>query len=274
MRISLATTPAQPDRDNEDFAAATADTIVLLDGAGTPPGSESGCKHGVAWFTRQLAAQILVEASDFGNSLSKALGNAISQVKAMHESTCDLSHPGTPSATVIVLRCATIEAEYLVLADSVLLFDVGNASPIVVTDEREAEVGRSYRVAMDALPSGSPEHATALREYVEALRAHRNAPGGFWVADSNPSAADQAVTGTCPLEGLRAVALLSDGASRLTDRFHLADWAGALTILREEGPQALIDQVREAEHSDPHGKCWPRGKTYDDATAVYASLGE
>lgn len=191
----------------------------------------------------------------------------------MHEEACDLRHPGTPSATVIVVRWGAETVEHLVLADSVLLFDVlGEASPVMVTDSREAEVGRPYRVEMDALPSGSPEHADALRRYVEALRSHRNVPGGFWVADSDPAAADQAVTGSMPLDGLRAVALLSDGASRLADRFHLADWADTLAILRNDGPQALIDQVRAAERSDPRGERWPRGKAYDDATAVYASV--
>ncbi|HZI76130.1 MAG TPA: hypothetical protein VFD73_19335, partial [Gemmatimonadales bacterium] len=72
---------------------------------------------------------------------------------------------------------------------------------------------------------------------------------------------------------LRAVALLSDGASRLADRFHVTDWAGILKILQEQSPQELIKQVRAAEHADPRGERWPRGKTYDDATAVYAVVG-
>jgi Protein phosphatase 2C len=271
MRVSLATIPANPGRENEDFSAATADTVVLLDGAGTPAGSESGCIHGVAWFARQLGARILAEAADAERSLSLCLRNAIYGVREMHEDTCDLDHSGTPSATVIIARLAD-EFEYLVLADSVLLLDIADSVPVVVTDSREAQVGRPYRKAMDALPSGSPEHAVALREYVETLRSHRNVADGFWVADTNPSAADHAVTGTHPLDGLRAVALLSDGASRLTDRFHLTDWVGTLTILRDQGPQSLIERVREAERSDPDGSRWPRGKAYDDATAAYAPI--
>jgi hypothetical protein len=269
MRVCMATAPAYTGRDNEDFAAATADTIILLDGAGTPAGSESGCIHGVAWFVRQLGLRFLLESGDRERSLSLCLKRAIRDVREMHADTCDLDHSGTPSTTVIAVRVTT-ELEYLVLADSVLVLDAGDANLAVLTDSREAEVGRSYRKAMDALPSGSPEHTAALREYVETLRSHRNVPGGFWVADSNPSAADHAITGSHPLDSLRAVALLSDGASRLADRFHVSNWADTLTVLRDEGPQSLIDQVREAERSDPDGKRWPRGKAYDDATAVYA----
>ena len=229
--------------------------------------------HGVAWFVRQLGAQFLAEsAKEPRCPLSLCLSRAIRYVRDSHKDTCDLAHPGTPSSTVVAVRLDADCVEYLVLADSVLLLDVIDGDPVVLTDDREAMVGRPHRVAMDALPGDSPEHAKTHREYVETLRKYRNSDGGFWVAASDPSAADHAVTGSMPRKSLRAVALLSDGASRLADRFHLTDWAGILKILRQQSPQELIRQVRAAEHADPRGERWPRGKTYDDATAVYAVM--
>ena len=68
---------------------------------------------------------------------------------------------------------------------------------------------------------------------------------------------------------LSAVALLSDGATRLADRYHLATWDQLAAILDDHGPAGLIRQVRAAEDSDPEGRRWPRGKTRDDATAAY-----
>jgi hypothetical protein len=274
MLVSLATVPARPDRDNEDFASVTTDTLVLLDGAGTPAGSESGCQHGVAWFSRQLGAQFLAESVKYPHRpLSLCLSQAIGHVRDLHKGTCDLAHPGTPSSTVIAVRLNAESAEYLVLADSVLVFDLADGDPAVLTDDRESLVGRAHRVAMDALPGDSSEHDKALREYVETLQRYRNSEGGFWVAASDPAAADHALTGSIPRGSLHAIALLSDGASRLVDRFHhLTDWTGALKILRQQGPQELITQVRIAEHADPRGERWPRGKTYDDATAVYAVI--
>jgi hypothetical protein len=65
------------------------------------------------------------------------------------------------------------------------------------------------------------------------------------------------------------VALLSDGASRLVDRFAVTTWAEVLHLLAVEGPDALIRRVRVTERSDPRGTRWPRGKLYDDATAAY-----
>jgi hypothetical protein len=70
---------------------------------------------------------------------------------------------------------------------------------------------------------------------------------------------------------VRAAALLSDGASRLADRFRLATWAEVFKTLDSRGPEALLHQVREAEDSDPAGTRWPRGKLHDDATIAYCT---
>ncbi|MFI7146940.1 integrase [Nonomuraea sp. NPDC050022] len=200
------------------------------------------------------------------------LADGIKTVTSLHDSSCDLAQPGTPSATVIMLRCATDALEWLVLADSTLVFDVGAAEPMVITDDREPHVGARYRAAMDALDSGSPEHTAAHRVYVEAMRHHRNRDGGFWVAATGPLAAEQALIGTTPTSRIRAAAQLSDGATRLVDRFNLATWRQAVDVLDQRGPADLIREVRRAEQSDPNGTRWPRGKTFDDATALYCRV--
>ncbi|WP_212808315.1 hypothetical protein [Micromonospora endophytica] len=243
----------------------------MLDGAGLS-GTPSRCSHGVAWYTRQLGGALLAGlAPNNRQMLTTVLADAINQTASLHAGTCQLDDPGTPSATVIVLRRNRDQLEYLVLADSVLLLDQADHAPLVVSDDREADVGRLYRATMDGLTNGTPEHDQARRDYVQALRAHRNKPGGFWVAAADPSAADEAIVGSRPVKDVTAAALLSDGASRLTDIFGLTDWAGLLAILRDRGPAELIRQVRAAEDSDLDGGRWPRGKTHDDATATYCT---
>ncbi|MFI7225912.1 protein phosphatase 2C domain-containing protein [Nonomuraea angiospora] len=272
MRVTFAT-EAAPGRPNEDFVAGTPDAAVLLDGAGTPPGSDSGCSHGVAWYSRALGSTLLTAMSQSAGTLPEVLAQGIKTVSSLHDGTCDLAHPGSPSATVIMMRRTTNVLEWLVLADSVLLLDVVDAvDPMVICDDREAQVGALYRAEMDALDSGSDEHAAAHRRYVETLRSYRNRDGGFWVAATDPLAADQALTGSMPVNQIRAAALLSDGASRLVDRFHLNTWGQMLDVLDESGPDDVIRQVRVAEHSDPQGARWPRGKTFDDATALHCRL--
>jgi len=169
---------------------------------------------------------------------------------------------------VVALKVRERTLDYLVLADSVLVLDLSTGLR-VVTDDHEAQIGRQFRAQMDALPNGTPEHEKAHRQYVESLRAHRNRPGGFWVASTKPDAAAQALTGSVPRTQLRAAAVLSDGASRLVDRFGLARWEEVLKTLDTLGPRELLRQVREAEMGDLDGSRWPRGKAHDDATAVY-----
>lgn len=163
---------------NEDFAGLTPTAAVLLDGAGLS-GTETLCCHGVAWYSRTLGGALLRKlADDDGADLRDILAFAIDQTADAHRDTCDLDDPGTPSATVLIARFGPQRVEYLVLADSVLLVETAGGEPLVLTDDREAEIGRSYRAEMDGLDNGTPAHDDARRRDVQALRSHRNRPGG------------------------------------------------------------------------------------------------
>jgi hypothetical protein len=269
MRISLATDPSTPDWPNEDFAAAAPDVAVLLDGAGTPGGRESGCGHGVAWFARTLGGLALAHASDRGQSLTDALSLSIEQVSSLHAGTCDLTHPGTPSATVIMARQHAGTLEYLVLCDSILLLRRLDGEVRVVSDMRLDELSARLRPALRPPPASKAERAARRQEYLTRLDAARNKPDGYWVAATDPDAARHAFTGSEPVSELASVALLSDGAGRITERYHQATWPEVSTILTEHGPAGLISRVRAVEASDADAERWPRGKLRDDATALY-----
>lgn len=268
MRVLLATEPARPDWPNEDFAAAASGTAVLLDGAGLPRDLANGCVHGVAWYACTLGGLLAARAADRSLSLTDVLSAGIEQVTAMHAGTCDLGNPATPSATVIIVRRDGAALEYLVLADSVLLLDVAGGEPRVISDTRLDDVAAPLRPSPD-LRSGTPEHHAARTAYLRNLNAARNQPGGFWSAATDPAAAGHALTGTEPLSSLTAVALLSDGAGRLADNYHLATWPEIAATLAGHGPADVIRQVRAAEATDPHGTRWRRGKIHDDATILY-----
>ncbi|WP_320781963.1 integrase [Streptomyces sp. CRN 30] len=269
MRVSLGTLPAEPGRENEDYAAAAPGAAVLLDGAGVA-GAETGCVHGVAWFSGTLGALLLRSITAHpARSLADCLADSIDQVRGMHDGTCDLTYRASPTSTVVAVRVVGRELQYLVLGDSSLLLAEHDGGAVVITDERLDEVGKRLRGPVDELPTGSPEHVVALAEYRDALTGLRNRPDGFWIAGPDSRAAEHALTGTVPLDALTSVTLLSDGATRLVDRFNLADWAQVLSVLGSPGPDELIRQVREAEAGDPHGRRWPRGKAQDDATVVH-----
>ncbi|MDG4795159.1 hypothetical protein [Micromonospora sp. WMMD1082] len=271
MRVTITTEPALG-HINEDFAAATANAVVLLDGAGLSGVDNGGCIHGVTWYVRRLGSELLARlAHDSALSLAQILADVIGLVSASHDTTCDVNHPGTPSSTVVMVDVRGPLLRYLVLADSVLVInELGKQR--VVSDGREAETGRLHRRVMDSIPAGTPAHDDARRAYVETLRAHRNRPGGFWVAAADPQAASEALTGEVDRERVESLLLLSDGASRPVDRFGILTWHEIADLVANSGGPALLRRVRDAENSDPHGMRWPRGKIHDDATVVYCDF--
>ncbi|TDC39422.1 hypothetical protein E1211_04225 [Micromonospora sp. 15K316] len=253
----MATAAARSGRLNEDFTGAIPAAAVLVDGAGIP-GAEATCRHGVAWYADRLGGNLLGLLSlvrDRG--LPELLAAAIAQVTDAHRDTCDVADPISPSAAVAVLRVSGGLVEHLVLGDAVLVLDRTDGAPLVVTDPREVLISRSYQSAIEATAEDGDERHRLLRE----LRANRNRPGGFWVAKDDPKAADEAVTGSCPAAELAGAVLLSNGASRIVDRFGLAEWPEVLTVLASAGPAEIIRRVRQAEAR--------HGVAADDATIAH-----
>ncbi|MEV4457025.1 integrase [Microbispora sp. NPDC049633] len=269
MRVAFASEPAYPDRPNEDFIGATADAVVLLDGASIPPGVTSACSHSVRWYSHTLGSTLLSEMAQSAGPLPELLAQGIKHVTSLHDFTCDLTHGGSPSATVIMLRQAADHLDWLVLGDSTLILNTGTPDPMVICDDRLEQVAAPHRTRLDSLLGGTGEHAEARREYVETLGTYRNRDGGFWVASTDPLAADQALTGTIHTDQVRAAALLTDGTADAVSRYGLMTWRQLLDTLAQDGPADLIRRVREAERTDPHGERWPRSKPHDDASAVF-----
>jgi hypothetical protein len=239
-------TRAAPGAVNEDYVVAGPDWAVVLDGATAPAGVDSGCVHDVAWLVHRLAAALGAGlAGEAGGSLSDVLAGAVKQVCAAHADTCDLANPDSPSSTVAMARWGQGRLECLVLADSPIAVQLRDGSIAVVEDDR-----------IMRLPGGPPYTR-------ELVRAQRNRPGGFWVASTSQAAAYEAVTATFPEEEVDAVAMLTDGVTRLVECYRHT-WRDLMEELRTGGPDHVIDLVRAAERAEPAG----RGKAHDDATAL------
>jgi Protein phosphatase 2C len=272
MQVTLASRRSPDATSNEDFIAATASAVVVIDGASVPPELGTGCVHGTAWFARRLGTQLLVLLTTQGDrSPADSLAQAITDVAAVHAGTCDLGHPGSPSATVAILREQPRAIDCLVLGDTTILLEEPSGIRVLTDDRLEQVAGVQHR-AMHQHATGSADHDRSFAALVTEQRRHRNHPDGFWVASTDPAAAQHALTDTIPRDGLHRAAVLSDGATRLVDRFGLLDWPSFLDILAKRGPEAIIQQVRAAEGSDPDGRRWPRGKRHDDASAAYCHL--
>jgi hypothetical protein len=253
---------AAPGRRCEDFAAAADGLVVVLDGVTPPPDGLSGCVHDVPWFVGVLG-RTLVGLAGEDRALADCLAEAIGRTADAHRSTCDLSHPRTPQATVAVLRWDDTRVEHLVLSDAVVLLGGRDGTVTPVLDRRLDDVrARPDLVALRAGPA-----------YRTALEALRNVPGGFHTAAADPAVVTHAVTGATPRAAVRAAAALTDGATRWRDVFAIGDWAELFEVLRAAGPAALVEQVRAAESGDLDGRNFPRGKAFDDASAAYVDFG-
>ncbi|WP_144876762.1 protein phosphatase 2C domain-containing protein [Microbacterium sp. 1.5R] len=271
MRVELRSEPGSAERENEDWVGASSGVFVVVDGAGSPPELGTGCSHGVAWYATRLGSTALGFGEDRDRSLVDALGLAIADVAALHADTCDLTHPGTPSAAIALARRtgegSSSRLEYAVLADCSVLI-VGRRHAEVITDRREASAGAEFLTAGAWSPIDAPGHLDEIASYMERMRAHRNKPGGFWVAASDPSAASEAIHGSRELEDAAAVVLLSDGASRPIDLFQNMTPEELVTRLTVSGSTAFLADLRDWERSDPNGVTWPRAKRHDDASVV------
>src|SRR5690606_19725024 len=115
-----------------------------------------------------------------------------------------------------------------------------------------------------------PRSALATDALVDATV--RNREGGFFTAAADPSVSARAVTGSLPREEVRALAALTDGATRWVERFGEGDWTDCLALIRKEGAQALVDRVRARERADTERVLLGRSKTHDDATVVFVEL--
>ncbi len=228
-RARLATDPGTPGWPNEDFAAVTPGAAVLLDGCTTVP-------HGADTGCRHGVAW-------YARCLGAALLSAI---------TAD---PPGPLGDALAGAIAEVRARHEPGCD-------------LSNPRTPAATVTAARVSADAVDLLALSDSVIMADYADGRPplvlsdAHR-------AASTSPGAAGEAATVTLPRAGLRGIALLSDGATRITEQYGLLSWDSLLAVVREQGPAELIRQVRAAEDSDPDGTRWPRGKARDDATVIY-----
>src|SRR5690606_38418782 len=153
---------------------------------------------------------------------------------------------------VVLARWSPLSVEYLVLSDSALLVEAPDGTVTALLDDR-----------LDRLPR------SALATHALVDSTLRNKEGGFFTAAADPSVASRAVTGSLQRGEVGALAALTDGATRWVERFRQGDWTDCLTLIRKEGPRALVDRVRTLERADAERVPLRRGKAHDDATVVF-----
>lgn len=229
MRVVLASEPGTPGWPNEDFAAVAPGAAVLLDGCTTVP--------------RDKDIGCVHGVAWYARTLGGVLLSMIT------------SDQPVPLAESLAAAIADVRARH---EDTC---DLSNpATPAsTVTAVRVAPAGVELLALSDSVIMAD---YGAGRDPLVISDTHRS-------VSTNPDAARNAYTATLPGDGLRGVALLSDGATRITDSYDVLSWPAMLAVIRDEGPAHLIRQLRAAEDSDPDCIRWPRSKDRDDATIIY-----
>lgn len=279
LEFRVATDPGSPDKPNEDAFAILPTLAIVADGATSPPHLGDGCMHGPAWYAQTLVGFVAAaHLSRPAAAPADLLAEAIERTTQSHAGTCDIGHPGSPSATVAMLTLSPAGiARWLVLGDCTLVADAG-PDLLVVSDDRLSNTSHAERAAVKEPGAASDpvEYARRIDALVLAQRAHRNRPEGFWVASTDPQAGHESLTGSLAPDAdiYRRAVLFTDGASRIVDLYGIHTWSTSLKVIDSAGPTELLRQLRRSEHRDRVANSFPRVKVHDDATTLAGFWGK
>lgn len=236
---------------------------VVLDGASSYTPSMADASHYVDRLVTSIGDRLVTA----GGSLPSILADSIRETAEHLELT-----PGTsPSSTVLIARRSEGEFEILVLGDSTALVKTADGQVHRFSDRRLSTVATDVRLTYrERLESGNgfdDEHRRLLRDLQEREHSVRNTPGGYWITEADPTAANEALIYRFPTEQIAWCVLATDGAQRTVDHLGIA-WERVATMTPKELHELLCELHRWEESTDPTAKLMPRAKKHDDKAVV------
>lgn len=247
-----------PYEDSDDKALTTEDAVIVLDGASAFRPVPVPASTYADMLGRSLRDAL---HDDPGTDLRRALADAISTTAH----ALDLSPGHSPSSTVSIARKRGDQVEILALGDSpVVLPDT------VISDDRIDGLNlperAKYRERLAAGTGYDGTHRTLLAELQARQVEHRNQPGGYWIAEADPTAAHHALVSTHNRSELPWCVLTTDGAYNLLRHLDLMPW-GEVAAKSGEDLSLLLHECHSWEDlKDPSGQYLPRSKRHDDKT--------
>jgi Protein phosphatase 2C len=213
----------------------------------------------VGWLAETLGQELAIRLFGADDNLDWVLADGIATVAKRH----DLVPGQAPSTTVVMVRWDESVVDVLLLGDSTVIGLTRTGEVVQVRDDRLRQVATDQRTRNVKKGFGS-EHRDEWRRIVDAERACRNRPGGYWIAEAAPEAARHAIRARWGRDKLAAILAMTDGVSAGVDRYGVTrDWTAAVKVARED-PGRLVDLVHAAEDDDADGIRWPRSKRHDD----------
>ena len=253
--------------NNADRVFVLDHAVILLDGASAfaPVDVDPGDYAGT--LGQAIADQL---AADPTRSLPHAVADAIAQATE----SLSLDDGPSPSSTVTILRIRHEWVDLYALGDSPIHYGAGTVGKTLIDDRLSAlpiPEREQYRNALASGTGYTDAHRRTLVELQRAQREHRNRPGGYWIAETDPFAALQGITATVPAAHISWAALATDGAADVINLHGRPFWS-EIAQYDTEDLTALLARLHEWEYTDdPDGRLLPRAKRHDDKTVAAIS---
>lgn len=251
-----------PPEDSADRIFITDNAVIVLDGATAFVPVPVSAQTYADDLGRRLADQ-LHTCPDL--DLCEALARAIRQTTE----NLGLRTSESPSSAVSILRERTTEYDVLLLGDTGVFWG-SNCETSRLIDDRLSHVGASqrseYRSRLREGNGFDDHHRESLRALQTEQRKYRNVDGGYWIAETDPAAAYNALVTTIPRAQLAWAVLATDGAADLVEHQGRTAWAEISHYTSTELDDLLLELFRWEEEQDAVGRQLPRAKLHDDKT--------
>ncbi|KQY30518.1 hypothetical protein ACFQ9R_34015 [Nocardia sp. NPDC056541] len=246
----------------DDRLVVADNAVIVLDGAT----AHDPAMPSAGEYVDHLAAEL---ALSIGDALS--LVDILAQSIARTAETLGIEPGLAPSSTVALVRVEPDAVNALILGDSSLVIGQRGGEVATYTDDRLAQLNLPeadlYRRFLKYGWGYSGRHRKILEDLQIAERAQRNRPGGYWIAEADPHAAEHALSVRIPRDELSWIVVATDGVADLIPPLGLS-WS---EVAQMSTPQldALLHDIHtwEAE-TDPDGQAFPRAKRHDDKTVA------
>jgi len=239
---------------SQDRIFLTERAVIILDGATAFTPNKTSAANYVEILGVALATGLRTHpTADLRDILGESIAHAAASLK--------LSSGQSPSSTVAIVRVVGRGADVLVLGDSQIV--TPSASYRDDRLDRIAPLWRSnYRSRLAAGGGYDDGHRAILRELQAEEARWRNIPGGYWIAEADPTAAQHAIV--AHLHEVPWLVLSTDGTYRPLQHLGRDNWA-EIARADDAALSAILDSLHRWEaEEDPNGRALPRAKRHDD----------
>jgi hypothetical protein len=273
LRDSLSL-PGNLEKPNDDAFGAIERAAVVLDGATGLGDLLMPGQSDAAWIAQFGARRLMAHLRDGSNAVDAlrfALEDAEQSFAALRRRP-PLEKYEMPLASMMLVVEAKGGFDALWYGDCAALVQRPGKEAELIGEALAKRAKEAQRAAKLAHAQGlAPAAGVNRPEFLTALRVARNTVNsekGGWAFSPDANAAAHASSKRLQTPAGTFVLLASDGFLALASDYGRYTADTLVTAARQKGLNALGEEVRDVEESDPEGRKFPRFKKSDDATAV------